>query len=149
MRSFTIRLFILLGLLFPALAAAVTPMVAAGDSHTVALQSDGTVVAWGSNFYGQMGDGTTTQRLSPVAVPGLTGVVAVSAGVSHTVAVKSDGTVVAWGWNNYGQLGDGTTTWRLSPVAAPGLTGVVAGAAGVGVTVALKSDGTVMAWGWN
>ena len=59
--------------------------------------------------------------MSPVAVPGLTGVVAVAAASeTHTVALKSDGTVVAWGWNLYGQLGDGTTTDRWSPVAVLG-----------------------------
>ena len=122
--------FLFSGLFFPALAAAVTPMVAAGGSHTVSLQADGTVLAWGYNAYGQLGDGTTTNRLSPVAVPGLTGAVAVAASAAHTVALKADGTVWTWGNNDYGQLGDGTTTNRLSPVVVPGLTGVVLLAAG-------------------
>ncbi|MDD3179012.1 MAG: fibronectin type III domain-containing protein [Opitutaceae bacterium] len=123
--------------------------VAAGLNHTVALKSDGTVWAWGGNSCGQLGDGTTTQRLSPVQVSGLTGVVAIAAGGSHTLAVKSDGTVWAWGDNSNGQLGDGTTTQRLSPVQVSGLTGVMAIAAGDSHTVALKSDGTVWAWGGN
>jgi uncharacterized delta-60 repeat protein len=149
MRVLIIRLFILLGLFLPALASAVTPMVAAGGEHTVALKADGTLVAWGKNGDGQLGDGTTTQRHSQVAVPGLTGVVDVAAGWAHTVALKSDGTVVTWGNNGGGQLGDGSATTRLSPVAVPGLTGVVAVAAGIWHTVALKSDGTVVAWGYN
>ena len=99
MPSRIIRFFILLGLFFPVFASAVTPMVVAGVAHTVALKSDGTVVAWGQNSSGQLGDGTTTQRDSPVAVPGLTGAVAVSTGGYHTVALKSDSTVVAWGYN--------------------------------------------------
>jgi alpha-tubulin suppressor-like RCC1 family protein len=133
----------------PTLASAVTPMVVAGIAHTVALKSDGTVVAWGNNSYGQLGDGTTTDRWSPVAVQGLVGVVAVSAGWYHTVAVRSDGTVVAWGNNTSGQLGDGTQINRSSPVAVPGLTGVATVSAGASHTMALKSDGTVMAWGAN
>ena len=107
MRAFIIRCFILLGLFFPALpalAAAATPMVAAGGYRTVALKADGTVLAWGNNSYGQLGDGTQMDRTSPVAVPGLTGVVALAAGVAHTVALKSDGTVLAWGLNDGGQL---------------------------------------------
>ena len=130
-------------------ANTIFPSVAAGSNHTVAVRSDGTVVAWGQNSYGQLGDGTATNRSSPVILPGLTGVVAVAAGVSHTVALKSDGTVVAWGSNTFGQLGDGTTTNRSSPAVVPGLTGVVAVAAGLYHAVALKSDGTVVAWGYN
>jgi hypothetical protein len=61
----------------PALAE-VTPMVAAGSMHTVALKSDGTVMAWGTNGVGQLGNGTTTNRLSPVAVPGIIGAMAVA-----------------------------------------------------------------------
>ena len=105
-------------------------MVAAGYSHTVALRSDGTVVAWGNNLYGQLGDGTKTERNSPVEVHGLNGVTAVSVGEDgyHTVALKSDGTVVAWGGNSSGQLGDGTTTDYHSPVTVPGLNlGVTTG----------------------
>jgi len=98
----------------------IMPMVAAGSSHTVALRPDGTVMAWGQLLV----DGTWTKRLSPMSVPGLTGVVAVAAGTVNTLALKADGTLVAWGANYNGQLGDGTTTDRSTPVAVPGLTGV-------------------------
>ena len=128
----------------------VTPMVAAGNAHTVALKSDGTLAAWGWNAEGELGDGTNTQRHSPVVVSGLSGVMSVSAGAMHTVGLKTDGTVVAWGWNNLGELGDGTTINQLSPVAVLGLSGVVAVAAGGSeYSLALKSDGTVWAWGDN
>jgi len=130
-------------------AIATKPMVSGGLTHSVAVKSDGTVIAWGSNSNGEQGDGTTTDRTTPVAVLGLTGVVAVAAGHYHTVALKSDGTVMAWGENIDGQLGDGTNTNRTSPVAVSGLTGVVAVTAGFYHTVALKSDGTVVAWGVN
>ena len=124
--------------------------VAAGLNHIVALKSDGTVWAWGSNSIGQLGDGTTTNRSSPVQVPGLTGVVAVAAGFAHTLALKSDGSLWVWGSNSSGQLGDGTTTYyRTSPVQVPGLTGVVAVAGGGYYSLALKSDGSVWAWGMN
>lgn len=68
------------------------------------------------NDFGQLGDGTTTDRYTPVQVQGLSGVVAVAAGSDHSLALKSDGTLWAWGYNGYGQLGDGTTTNRYSPV---------------------------------
>ncbi|TFG82852.1 MAG: RCC1 repeat-containing protein, partial [Spirochaetales bacterium] len=124
--------------------------IAAGDSHTVALKSDGTVWTWGDNSYGQLGDGTTTERTTPVLDSVLSGVVAIAAGGCHTVALKSDGTVWTWGSNDYGQLGDGTTTDSPTPVPVSSLSGVTAIAAGYQHTVALKSDdGTVWTWGWN
>jgi len=107
-------------------AIVVSQQIAAGIEHTVALKTDGTVVAWGSNDFGQ----------STVPV-GLTGITAIAAGRWHTVALKSDGTVVTWGDN---------TVFDQTTVPA-GLTGVVSIAAGNYYTVALKSNGTVVAWG--
>ena len=98
--------------------------IAGGLYHTIALKSDGTVWAWGDNDYGQLGDGSTTDRLTPVPVSGLTDVTAIAGGWYHTIALKSDGTVWAWGENYAGQLGDGTTTERTTPVQVIGLTGI-------------------------
>ncbi|HEX3621533.1 MAG TPA: hypothetical protein VHT97_04380 [Acidimicrobiales bacterium] len=105
--------------------------------------------AFGWNAVGQLGDGTVTDRSTPVAVTGLSGVVSVSAGAYHSLALRSDGTVWSWGWNPVGQLGDGTTVDRHSPVRVAGLTGVTAIAAGTYHDLALKNDGTVWAWGSN
>ncbi len=89
--------------------------VAAGYYHTVALKRDGTLWAWGDNYYGQLGDGTTANQSSPVQVGVATNWQAVAAGSYHTVALKRDGTLWAWGNNSYGQLGDGTTVGKSSP----------------------------------
>ena len=123
--------------------------VAAGYYHSVALTSDGTLWAWGRNIFGQLGDGTTTQRLAPVQVVGISGVTAVAAGENSTYALKSDGTVWAWGRNYEGQLGDGTKTDQYLPVQVQGLSGVQAIAAGEIHGVALTTGGTVWAWGFN
>ncbi|HZH17832.1 MAG TPA: hypothetical protein VE057_26000 [Archangium sp.] len=125
------------------------PTAAAGEAHTVALKRDGTLWAWGNNGYGQLADGTTTTRTTPIPISGFGEVAAISAGVAHTVALKQDGTVWAWGANYHGQLGDGTTTTRLRPVQVPGLSGVLAIDVGDDHTVAVKQDGTLWAWGSN
>jgi alpha-tubulin suppressor-like RCC1 family protein len=88
--------------------------LAAGNSHTCALLSDGTARCWGKNDHGQLGDGTTTQAPSPVEVSGLSGAVAIAAGYAHTCAKLTSGAFVCWGANDSGQLGDHTT--RDSPV---------------------------------
>ena len=133
--------------------------ISASEAHTTYLKSDGTVWATGKNQYGQLGDGTTTDRSNPVQVMDaggspITGVVGIAAGGNHTTFLKSDGTVWAAGRNDYGQLGDGTTTERLNPmqvVDAGGspLTGVEGISAGANHTMCLKSDGTVWAVGLN
>ena len=124
-------------------------VVAGGGTHTVVLKTNGMVWSWGRNGAGQIGDGTTTRRLTPVQVNGLTGISDVAAGLDHTLALKADGTVWAWGDNRFGQLGDGTTTNRLYPVQVSGLTEIIAVAGGRNHSLALKSDGTVWAWGDN
>jgi len=128
--------------------------VAAGASHTCALKG-GKVYCWGWNLVGQLGDGTTTQRITPTLVAdgamGNSGVTAVAAGASHTCALKG-GQVYCWGANGLGQLGDETTTPRNTPTLVAdgvmGNSGVTAVAAGVGHTCALKG-GQVYCWGWN
>jgi len=115
----------------------------------VAAQESPKVYACGENGCSQLGDGSRTNRPTPVAVPGLSGVVAVSAAWTSSLALKDDGTVWGWGDNQYGQLGDGTTTDRLSPVQVVGLINVTAIAEGSGHSLALKADGTVWTWGRN
>ena len=89
--------------------------IAAGNSHSLVLCSDGTVRAWGSNSSGQLGNGTEESSAIPVAVSNLTEIIAIASGESHCLALKNDGTVWTWGDNIEGQLGDGTTTRSLSP----------------------------------
>ncbi|WP_341283107.1 fibronectin type III domain-containing protein [Paenibacillus sp. FSL H8-0537] len=90
--------------------------VAVGGAFSLVLKSDGTVWGWGRNTQGQLGDGTTTDRVAPVKVNGLTDVKSIYAGVASSAAIKQDGSVWTWGGNGSGQLGDGTTMNRLLPV---------------------------------
>jgi len=117
--------------------------VAAGGEHSLALLSNGTVMAWGANQSGQLGDGNTQDSDVPVAVSGLSGVVAIAAGEEDSLALLSNGTVMAWGSNELGQLGEGFSTGpencgvaprevpcSRTPVSVPGLSGIRGIAAG-------------------
>jgi hypothetical protein len=120
--------------------------VSGGDSHTLALKTDGSLWAWGENkYYGQIGDGTTTDRSTPVQV--LTGVAAASAGYYHSLARKTDGSLWAWGYNGDGELGDGTTTDRWSPVPVVGFGESSASAADFTVTNVTLNPSTPLAGG--
>src|SRR5262249_20963747 len=81
--------------------------IAAGEHHPCQIKEDGRVRCWGFNFSGQLGDGSTTPTLTPVAVSGVSGAVALAAGSFFTCALLMDGTVRCWGDNGAGQLGDG------------------------------------------
>ena len=121
--------------------------------HGLEVRSDGTAWAWGFNGFGELGDGTTTNRSRYGDIGALGNVVGVAAGwtfrYGHTLAVRSDGTAWAWGDNTHGDLGDGTTDGRLAPVQVRGLTGVTQVAGGCDHSLALRSDGTVWAWGYD
>lgn len=122
--------------------------VSAGGAHSCAVVA-GAVRCWGINAFGQLGDGTTTQRNSPVAVPGPVSIAAVSAGDRHTCALATGGQVYCWGNNGDGQLGDGTTVSRLSPVQVAGLPPATEISAGGSHTCALVRSGRVLCWGDN
>lgn len=121
--------------------------IASGENFTAALKSDGTVWTWGYNYYGQLGDGSTTNRNTPVQVSNLNNVVALAASSNYMLALKSDGTVWSWGYNGSGQLGNGTNSNSSTPVQVSNLKDIKAISAGNSVSVALKNDGTI--WGWG
>ncbi|MEP7096628.1 MAG: Ig-like domain repeat protein [Dokdonella sp.] len=125
--------------------------LSAGSTHTCAVTTGGGVKCWGSNSSGELGDNSTTQRLTPVDVPGLTsGVAAVAAGGDHSCALTTGGGVKCWGGNSFGQLGDSSVTQRMAPVNVTGLTsGVAAIAVGNTHSCARTTGGGVKCWGAN
>lgn len=123
--------------------------LAGGQFHSLAINADGTVSAWGNNSYGQLGNGTTTSATTAVRVTGLSGVGEVTAGNGSSYAMSTSGTVYGWGDNTYGQLGNGTRTRSSTPVQVTGLSGVMQIAAGNQHVLALNADGTVSGWGLN
>jgi alpha-tubulin suppressor-like RCC1 family protein len=124
--------------------------LSARGETTCAVRSDGRVFCWGDNFYGQLGDGSKTNRTSPVAVEGFVGgVVQVATGGLSTCAVKGDGTLWCWGSNGSGQLGiPSTAATQTKPVKVP-LESVSSVSAGNSHTCAVTRDGTTWCWGAN
>ena len=117
----------------PGAARAATPVataISAGGLTTCAILDDETVRCWGSNSNGQLGDGTTTDRSTPVPVSGITSATAVDVGTTHACALLGNATVMCWGSNDAGQLGDGSLEDRHTPVAVVGISTAVAVAAG-------------------
>jgi len=134
--------------------------IAGGGYFSLALDSDGAVYAWGYNFYGQLGDNSTTQRKIPVAVYNsgvLSGktISAIAAGRNHSLAMDSDATLYSWGNNANGQLGDNNSPTVSDVPVTVDMSGVLSGktittiAAGMYHSLVLASDGTVYSWGDN
>lgn len=128
--------------------------VAAGSSHSLAVTSDGRVLSWGRNHFGQLGDGTTDSRGTPgeVDLPDGVTVTHVAAGAAHGLALTSDNQLLAWGENSYGQLGDGTTQHRDTPVTVdlPEDTTVAELATGsLHHSLVRTTDGRLLSWGRN
>ncbi len=119
----------------------------AGAYHTLVMTTEGTLWAWGTNDYGQLGDGTLQDNFNGVVIA-LGGVKDVAAGDRHSLALTEDGNVFAWGYNRSGELGLGTMLDTAMPAKLPILKSVSAVAAGRGHSLAL-SQGAVWAWGSN
>ena len=122
-----------------------------GVSHSCGVRVDGSVVCWGSNSNGQLGNGTTVDSSLPVAALGLMDATQVAGGQYHTCAVERAGTVKCWGSNGSNQLGTSVATLSQStvPVAVPTITNATQVAATASSTCAVLMGGSVSCWGSN
>jgi alpha-tubulin suppressor-like RCC1 family protein len=124
--------------------------VSAGGMHTLALKNDGSLWAWGNNFYGQLGDGTNSNKTYPVQVGNSTDWTFVYASTGFlSLALKSNGTLWAWGQNFYGQLGNGTNTHSNIPVQVGSDNDWLMISPGNDYVLAIKTNLTLWAWGLN
>jgi alpha-tubulin suppressor-like RCC1 family protein len=130
-------------------APIVTATVTGGGEHSCGLDAAGKAYCWGRNTDGQLGDGTNTNRTTPVAVSTAETFISIIAGGFYTVALTAGGQAFAWGANSDGQLGDGTTTSTNVPVAVSHANTFTAIDAGARHTVALTPEGDAFAWGFN
>lgn len=136
----------------PVLVAGLTDAVevSAGGTATCARRAGGSVVCWGENEEGQLGDGTITSRATPGAVSGLVDAVQIAAGETGACARRATGAVVCWGANTLGTLGDGTTAIRqLVPAAVVGLSDAIGIAFANLGGCAIRAGGSVVCWGAN
>ena len=129
--------------------------IGTGSYHTCVILDNGSVSCWGSNWVGQLGDGTTTDRHTPTLISGLGNgrtAVAISVDDSTTCAILDNGLVSCWGSNSAGKLGDGTSTDRHTPTPTSSLgTGRTAVSISGGnlFYCALLDNGSVSCWGWS
>ncbi|MBL7893443.1 MAG: T9SS type A sorting domain-containing protein [Bacteroidia bacterium] len=124
--------------------------IATGGAHSMVICDDKTLMIWGSNVFGQFGNGTNINSVVPLQNNSLTGIIAIAAGDAHSLALNNIGTVWTWGINANGQLGDGSNVFDSNvPVQVSSLTGVIAIRGGGFHSLALKKDSTVWAWGEN
>ena len=125
--------------------------IATGGNHNLVIKADGSLWAWGSNSYGQLGNGELGDEkylFSPIKI--MDGVVQVAAGSEHTLVIKTDGSLWVWGYNNYGQIGNGESSWvDFQTVPIKIMDDVVQMAAGSNHTLAIKTDGSLWGWGYN
>ena len=124
--------------------------VYAGELHSMAIKTNGTLWAWGTNAWGYLGDGTQTSRNSPVQIGAGTDWASIALGDRHSLGIKTNGTLWAWGYNDQGQVGDGTSgNFRTSPVQIGTATNWKSVAAGYFHSIGLKTDGTLWSWGYG
>ncbi|MFN8930424.1 MAG: RCC1 domain-containing protein, partial [Alphaproteobacteria bacterium] len=129
--------------------------IAANYYHSCGIGNNGRAYCWGTNWYGQLGDGTTTDRNTPTPVPlpdGVTSFTSITAGWEHSCGIGNNGRAYCWGFNEWGQLGDGTTTNRATPTLVPlpaGVTSFTFVGAGSHHNCGFGNDGRAYCWGNN
>ncbi len=147
LKSLSFSISIGLGMIFQNSFA---QLISAGGNQSLAVCNTNLANAWGYNYQGQVGNGSSQNSvIPPTQISGLEGVIAVAGGDVHSLALKADGTVWAWGDNTLGQLGNGTVVSSNVPIQVNLLSPAIAIEGGGDHSMALLEDGTVWTWGYN
>src|SRR5438067_6184953 len=125
------------------------PMLSLGGRHSCVVAIDGTVLCWGANERGQLGDGTAQRQVAPARVAAELRFARVPAGTAQSCGVTRTGDVYCWGNDSGGQLGDATTVSRYAPVRVAGAGVYRSVASGDSHTCGITVEGSVHCWGWN
>lgn len=123
--------------------------ISAGANHSLAIKNDGTLWAWGKNYFGQLGDNTNIDKIIPTQIGTENNWIKIFASYERSFAIKSNGTLWAWGWNNLSQLGNGNNVNQSLPIQIGTDTNWVDISGGLNHGIGLKSDGTIWTWGAN
>lgn len=123
--------------------------ISAGRNHVLAIKTDGSLWAWGTNYWGALGNGSNKDESSPVKISNSNNWAEVSAGNSYSLAIKKDGTLWAWGYNSKGQLGDSSTIDKNIPIQIGTDNNWLHVSAGLTHSLGLKKDNSLWAWGEN
>lgn len=119
------------------------------QSHTLAIKTDGTLWAWGTNSSGQFGNGSTTSSNTPIQIGSATNWKLVNAGGEYSTAIKTDNTLWSWGKNTYGQLGNGNTTNSISPIQIGSSSNWDKISASTFSVYAINTNFDLFSWGQN
>ena len=123
--------------------------VDAGNKHSIALRTDGGILVWGDNSFGQLADDQLPKSLNPILMTSLNNAIKITSGDNFNLAILADKSLATWGANGSGQLGVGSSSQKQDVMIVPGVTNIISLSAGAEHVLALQENGSALVWGNN